>query len=188
MATSEVAIVNNALGMLGDKPIVALDESSDRASLASRLYATIRDSVLRAYPWNFAIRRVALAQSADVPSWEYKYQYALPSNPYCLKVLETNIDDTDAWRIEGRFLLTDAKAVKIRYIAKIEDPVQFDDLFTEAFTAKLALEMAYALTSNKSLTDSLYQLYKEKLKEARATDASENSSRTTQTSTLTDVR
>ena len=92
MAT-EVSICANALRRLGDDPITSLTDDTERARLCNAFYAPARDLVLRAHPWNFAITRATLAQLSDTPAFEYSYQYALPTSPLCLRVLQMEYQD-----------------------------------------------------------------------------------------------
>src|SRR5207245_9076015 len=59
--TSEVDICSYALRLIGDQPITALTDNSDRARLCNSIYALTRDATLRAHPWNFATYRAAVA-------------------------------------------------------------------------------------------------------------------------------
>ena len=92
MAT-EVSICSNALRRLGDAPITSLTDDTERARLCNSFYVPSRDLVLRSHPWNFAVTRPTLAQLSDTPAYEYSYQYALPNDPYCLRVLEMQYKD-----------------------------------------------------------------------------------------------
>lgn len=132
---SEVDICSYALRLIGDQPITAMADNSDRARLCNSIYALTRDATLRAHPWNFATFRAALVTATrstgtnpivtTFPAYEYTQAYALPNGTgtdpvtdpfYCLRVLYTSFDmpdrwdqygvRTDSWRIEGRFLLT----------------------------------------------------------------------------------
>ena len=60
MPLVDVDIVNDALGELGEEPIVTMTDTTKRAKLANRIYARTRDYVLRVYNWNFATVRVEL--------------------------------------------------------------------------------------------------------------------------------
>jgi len=51
MAT-EVSICSNALRRLGDDPITALTDDTERARLCNAFYVPSRDLVLRSHPWN----------------------------------------------------------------------------------------------------------------------------------------
>ena len=86
MAT-EVSICSNALRRLGDDPITSLTDDSERARLCNAFYEDARDACLRSHPWNFAITRASLTQLSDSPVYGYDYQFALPTDPYCLRVL-----------------------------------------------------------------------------------------------------
>lgn len=173
MSVTEVSLCANALRKLGDQPITSLSDDSDRARLANALYAPTRDSVLRAHPWNFAMKRVQLAQVQTGPAWGWTYAYSLPSD--CLRVITTDLDeDLTPWVVEGRQLLTDASTVKLAYIAQITDTAVFDALFADTLTDRLAYEFALAITAKSDLAKLFYQSYQLKLKEARSIDGIEN--------------
>ena len=104
MATSVVQIVNNALVRIGANSITALTENSEAARAANVIYEQVRDATIRDHVWNFAVKRVQLAQDTETPAFEYSYQYALPSD--CLRVLQMQ-EKTMVYKIEGRKLLTD---------------------------------------------------------------------------------
>jgi hypothetical protein len=76
--TSVVAIINNALNIIGASNITDLGENSKTARVMNQMYESIRDDVFRAHPWNCLIRRATLAQSVTAPEFDYAYQYALP--------------------------------------------------------------------------------------------------------------
>jgi hypothetical protein len=181
MTTSVVSICNTALDLLGADTITSLADDSKAARFCARNYERVRDAVLRAYPWNCAIARAALAALAEAPAWGYGKQYPLPEGPepaYCLRVLAINgeVDFGLAYKIEGRRILTDEDApLDILYIARIEDPARFDALLIDAIAARLALDAAYPLAGSVSLAQSMSQAYAEKIAEARQVDSQEGS-------------
>lgn len=79
---SEVDICNMALGHLGDTATVSSinpPEGSAQAEHCARFYPIARDALLEMASWNFAMRRVKLAQLGQ--TWpEWKYAYALPGD------------------------------------------------------------------------------------------------------------
>jgi hypothetical protein len=124
MASSPVQICNAALLKLGAERINSLSESNKRARLFNERYNSIRKEVLRAHPWNFAIRRASLARLPESPAYEYDFQYQLPND--CLRVLETEADKDNPsgdilgnsvtkFKIEGRRLLTNATSITNGY-------------------------------------------------------------------------
>lgn len=191
MAESEVDLCNAALALVGGPEISALTDTIPAAGLVRRLYARTRDHVLRAGAWNFATRRVSLVASVATPAYEYAYQFPLPTDPYCLRVLGTSLepsDDTSLWRVEGRVLVTDDSAVSIRYLARVTDVGTFDSMFETALIYKLAQGIAEALSSKTSMGAAMRELYERELKEARTVDAQESSPRRAASRTLLDVR
>ena len=191
MAT-EVSICSNALRILGDDPITSLTDDTERARLCNSLYEPARDAVLRSHPWNFAITRATLGQLSTTPAYEYAYQYSLPTDPYCLRVLSMEYQDY-VFKIEhlagtGRVLLTDEGTAKILYIARVSDTAQFDSLFVDTLTAKMALELSFPVTNSVTLQAQMQKLYQLKLSEARSIDGQEGFMDDLVSDTLTDFR
>lgn len=194
MAASVVAICNQALALLGADRITDLGDDSQPARLCSVFYEPARDAVLRAYPWNFAIRRAALAALTSTPAWGHDLEYQLPEGPtpeHCLRVLDVYLADerNEPWRVEGRKILTSLTApLYISYVARITDPAQYDPLFVKALAARLAVELAYPITASSSMLDLVSRLYTQALNEARVTDAQESSPETVSATDWLDVR
>jgi hypothetical protein len=191
MAT-EVSICSNALRKLGDDPITSLTEDTERARLCNAFYESSRDSLLRSHPWNFAITRATLAQLSTTPAYGFSYQYALPTDPYCLRVLEMEYQDyifkIENLATEGRVLLTDESTAKILYIARITDTSLFDSLFVDLLTAKLSINLAYAITGSLKVQEQMYLLYTKILSEARSVDGQEGFIDDLVSDTFTDFR
>src|SRR5258708_1820963 len=113
LPTSDTDICNMALVGLGAEPIAALGDNTDRARQCNILYGPARDAVMRAYPWRCLRSRAVLSPissvivsggittiSYPVQAWPTQintFAYQLPTDPYCLKVLHTNTEDTDDW-------------------------------------------------------------------------------------------
>lgn len=168
MADSDVAIANAALLYLGDLRIASLDEDTDRARLVSGLYAIARDGLLVSAPWRFALVRQDLAALAAEPVYGYTTAFAYPTDPPCLMALDTSEDSTwpgepewpwspdgKAWAVESlngdTVILSDASALSLRYIARMEDPVKFSEPFTQALIAKLRAELCYPILQKADL-------------------------------------
>lgn len=87
-----VQLVNNALVMLGEGPITDLTDDTDKARVMNGLYVPTLDAKLLDGDWNFANTRAALTPLTATPLWGWSFMHALPSDPYCLRVLATDID------------------------------------------------------------------------------------------------
>lgn len=191
MAT-EVSICSNALRRLGDSPITSLTEDSERARLCNAFYEPSRDAVLRSHTWNFAITRASLAKLSDAPAFEYANQFALPTDPFCLRVLKMEFEDYE-FKIEnlagqGRVLLTDEGTANIIYIARITDPSLFDSMFVDVLTSKLTVDLAYPITNSTTLQAQMQRIYERKLSEARSLDSTEGSTDSLISNVFTDFR
>lgn len=198
---STVDIANFALNNLGASNIVSLDENSKAARIVNQRYEAVRDAVFRAHPWNCLIQRAELAQETDTPAFGYAYQYALPSDPYCLRVLEfsngtlsypqdnmkSNIGGP-VYVIEGRKLLTDEGIAKIKYIGRVTDPQQYDASLVEAISARLAAEICYAITGSTTMIQIQTSLYEAKITEARFNDATEGATQRLEASDFIESR
>ena len=167
---SVVDICNGALNQLGASTILSLTEDSKNARLCNARYTQVRDSLFRSHFWNCLIKRVELARDTATPSWGFSYQFTLPAD--CLRVITILNYDYD-YKIEGRKILANHATVKIQYVARIEDPNQYDELLRETISAALAADIAYAITSSNPTASNMYTLFQDKLREARFVDATE---------------
>ena len=186
---SDAELCTLALYELGQEGINNVDDGTKRSILCKYFYPIIRDAVLRAYPWNFAITRQALAQEDDVPLYGFTYSYALPTLPYCLRALEMEETANDAtFKIEGRHLYTDEGTVNLKYIARITNAGLYDSLFREVLIARMAATLAYPMTRTQSIAQTMWALYEAKLREARTQDGMEGTVDSYESDDLTSVR
>ncbi len=168
---SEVNICNRALLRIDGAPITSLNDESKEAVACKLIFDMIRDEVLVAHPWNFALSSSQLQLVDSTPINGYAHEYSLPSD--CLRVLQTDQDDYYPWKIEGKRLFTDASGIVIRYIRREEDTTVFAPMFTGALTLRLASELAYPVCGSTTRGGDLLQEYMLFLKEAKLRDGQE---------------
>ena len=182
---SVVDICNSALNQIGASNIISLTEDSKAARICNQRYNFVRDSVFRSHPWNCLTTRIKITPDTAAPAFEFTKQFTLPTNPFCLRVLQ--LSDTDIlYKIEGRKLLCNESTIEMIYIGRVEDGNQYDLLLIEALAAALAADLAYPLVGSSSLGANMYQLYQNKLTEARFVDATEDND--INTSVISDSR
>jgi len=185
MATSDIAIANRALTKLGVARIISFGDNNEQARALQSMYTIVRDSELRAYTWNFSIKRASLAALVDVPEFDWARQFQLPAD--CLRLLWAgnfypgpNLSDFSnaPWKeyeIEGRSIVSNLPApLRIRYVAQITDPTFFDPLFGEALACKLAIELAESLTASSTNRQQAWNEYKQAITKALRSDAIES--------------
>ena len=162
MPTTSTQICNLALARIGARRILAIDNSSVESRACLLNYETTRDEVLRAHRWNFAIKRAELSALVDDPSFGWAKQFQLPAD--CLRVLQLNgweaNQDPKRWEIEGRLLLCDlSESVQIKYIYRNENAHEYDPIFVQALSCKLAHAIAKEISGSSGLATEQLQEY-----------------------------
>lgn len=171
--TTAVSICSNALLMLGDNPISSFDESNDRARLASNLWPTARDYVLRSHPWNCATKRVVLSPETTTPAFDWTQQFLLPGD--CLRVLSVGLDgERPSYKVEGGKILMDDTICRLRYIWRNETPASWDSMLVWGMTVSMRAIFAYGIAQSATLEQVIDQALREVLRKARATDGQED--------------
>lgn len=171
MPYSLIERCNSALASLGARSVTSLVEESKEARLCALRAEPVRDALLRAHPWNFAMKRAELPALAEGTGDASRFQ--LPAD--CLIVRRVEAAEPDAWSVEGRTLIAPVPPpAAVRYTARITDPTQWDALFAECFAAKLAAELAVAVTGSRGEEAHREKLYLGKLADARRNDAQES--------------
>lgn len=181
---SNVEIANRALTKIGAKRLIALSDNTPDGRAVASMFTIVRDAELRAHTWRFSVKRAQLAALAAAPEFGFAYQYRQPAD--CLKIIEVGDfypgadltdyvnADTSPYAFEGGLILTDyAAPLKLRYVARIEDPTLFDALFVESFACKLAMELAEPLTQSSTKRELAQREYASAIKEAARASAIE---------------
>jgi len=188
---SQVDLANESLLLLGASTITSFADDDSNAVLVNRFYGSERDALLRSHRWNFAIGTANLASLAATPLIDWKFKFTLPTDPYCLRILDVRTVTGDIYldfAIQGRELYTEESTVDITYVQRVEDPTQFDALFYQALVFRLAWKMAYPVTRSSATMSLMGQMYDAVVRDARTVDSQEGTPEIIATDTLTDVR
>ncbi len=185
MAASNVAIANLALTKLGDLRILNLTDNTKPAREVNAVFDMTRDYLQRRFSWRFCIKRANLAADTRVPLWDWAYQYPIPTD--CMRILQVgqwypSPDMSDListggqeYVLEGKYILSNqAGPLKLRYLSRVTDPVQFDAAFDMAFSAYLAYILAEPLTASAEQKQMAYNDYRNAIKDAVIANAIEN--------------
>ena len=185
MAASNVAIANLALTKLGDLRILNLTDNTKPAREVNAVFDMTRDYLQRRFSWRFCIKRANLAADTTVPLWDWSYQYPIPAD--CMRILQVgqwypspDLSDListggQEYVVEGKYILSNqAGPLKLRYLSRVTDPVQFDAAFDMAFSAYLAYILAEPLTASAEQKQMAYNDYRNSIKDAVIANAIEN--------------
>jgi hypothetical protein len=167
---SVVDICNGSLNQLGATTILSLTEDSKNARLCNSRYTQVRDALFRTHPWNCLQKRTELAADTTAPAWGFTNAFTLPSD--CLRLLRI-LDYDSNYKVEGRKILSNSSGMKILYVARITDPNEYDELLRETLSASLGADIAFGVTSNNQTAKNMYELFKDKLRDARFVDSTE---------------
>lgn len=195
--TTDVALANLALGHLGeDASISQLNppEGSPHAEQAAQFYPVARDALLEMHPWNFATRRVALAELATNPCTRWAHAYALPSNVLAVfgvyEYEAQDDDDVNDFEIEtdalgNRVLYTAIADAKIHYTVSVSDVTRFSPLFSTALSFLLAAYLAGPVLkgeTGRTVAQAMMQTAMGWLAQARTSDAKQRRNQRTRES------
>lgn len=173
MSATQVSICSNALLMLGAQTISAIDENSDRARIASNLYESTRDSLLRSHPWNCAVKRVVLAPDTAAPVTDYDAQFTMPAD--CLRILQVGEDGYEVdYKSESGKILCSGTSLALRYIWKNTTESTWDVMLVEAMELSMAAKMAYPITMSASMADLMARKLEMFMKRCRAVDGQDD--------------
>lgn len=156
MALSKLQIWNMAIAELPDARIDTLDEVSVAAEACADQYQPAIELLLEDHPYDFATRRLPLAQVVNDRAAEWLYAYQLPKDmaqPLAVLPYDTRDAGAATYRFIGRsrslesvepFRIAGAKLYAIREAAVLEYVTNSptEDQFTAKFARALALELA----------------------------------------------
>jgi hypothetical protein len=188
---SKVDLANESLLLLGANTITSFTDNDSNAVLVNRFYESERDALLRSHRWNCAVTTANLAALVATPIIDWEYKFTMPTDPYCLRVLDVRTVTGDIkldFEIQGREIFTEESAVDITYVKRLEDATQFDSLLYQALVFRLAWKLAFPITRSSGVMQQMAQLYDAVVRDARTIDSQEGTPEVIETDTLTDVR
>lgn len=178
--TSEVEIVNIALGKLGVSRLASLDDEGQAAELARQQYPNARDELQRQFPWCFCTTRTELSAAGGTPPFGYDTWFDLPAD--YLRILSVNEDEDANWRIESRYdtgavviLVDQPSPIRVRYSRRVTQVPRFDPNFISALSYKLAMDWAEPLSRSAALSARLEKKFSEAIVAAYSADSMERS-------------
>lgn len=180
---SKAQICNLALAHLKQTKttIANLDTDKGNTAVQCRIHYDIaRRFVLTDHDWNFATKRVALADVGNPPAlWAYRYDD--PSDSLKIReiervskledpipfVVESNLDDS------GLSVITDRAGAIAVYTYDVVNPSLFSPGYVSTFSWYLASELVPALSGSEKTQEACLTVYRNLLAGSQATDSGE---------------
>ena len=159
MAISKTELINKSLTLLGAAPITSIDDDTNNARIVNRVYESALRSILSECKWNFATKRALLSIVTDTMAWYYTNEVYVYQKPIdMIRIFGTNDDDA-IWREEGDFIISDTSGLGVIYVFYLDNPDKYPAQFIEAFSDKLASEIAYMVLNSASKAEEMYKKY-----------------------------
>lgn len=181
---NKIEIINFALRLIKQSPIVDEADQNERARVASDMYEMTRQTIFAACDWHCLRHRRKLTQDSEPPDFGFKYRYLLPVN--CLRVVAVQHEQDGffipyadglfpddlpydlTYTVERDYLLSNSPECYLLYLTDEQDVTKYDALLVNAFAYLLALNMAIPLSADSTLTTALENKYAYFLKTAKA--------------------
>jgi hypothetical protein len=172
------SICDQAMTWIGADRLVDNTNESMMIEWLEINYEPLRDSVLEERTWSFATTRVLSESDTLNETSPAYYEHDMPEE--WLKVFRVYSDSELAnqidWYFEGGKVLCRHATVYLWGLIKIEDINLYPKSFVQALAARVAAELAYTVTKSRTLAETMWMLYSEKLKEAAARDGAQGRS------------
>lgn len=180
---TKIGIISNALILLGEKPLNALNDNRYGATVGANLFEMIYENELQSNRWRFAMAKVALSKLTNVPLNEWQFAYQLPAE----MLLPIGVFPICDYEIYAEHLYTDAASVALDMMFK---PAVGDipAYFATLLTYRLARDMAKPITESGTTGDRWGRDYVEQRNVALFADAQGRPSKPVYRSPFTDVR
>jgi hypothetical protein len=173
---TSIDVCNLALSYLGNtREISSMAEQSTEAILCNRFYNISRESLLKMYPWNFAVKDAALTRASSIVDGEtvyetnnsFQYVYGYPDD--CLRVLKVMsandgneiVNDYNicyaSVSLDMKRIACDISEAQAQYIVDIQDVTAMPSEFIDALSLMLATRLALPLTSSGQMAQAIQQ-------------------------------
>jgi hypothetical protein len=175
MALSDIALCSRALIRLGAQPITSFDDGTAESEIAGALFGVVRDALLSAYSWSFALGQANLSRLESAPLADYQYAFQLPSD--FLRAMSAGAGGRGRglnYRITRNVLHSNADVVTLTYIFR-PDEEEFPPYFDSVLISKLSAEFCIPVTENTSRAETLTRMADLEFQRARQIDAQQDS-------------
>lgn len=167
MIIDKVAIGNQALANLGQRPIQTFDQPGVSAESCRLRYDEARLQALAGAPWGFATSWVQGQQLLIEPKPGYSCAFAYPSEALQVFFIahDPDIEDAPGFAVTdrpdggGKIISTNEAAPVFVYTRDKEDVTTFDQEFIQALAWLLASKIAMPITKSIKIQQSAWNMW-----------------------------
>lgn len=163
MASSDIDIASQALGLLRANTISSFDEGTNEADIAKLYYEDFAQDILTRHPWSFATKKRRINQTT-APLNEWRYAHIVPAEALRIwavynsgQVGATPVNHYDIQAPDGkRVIMSNNPDLWLEYTVYTDEtnwPGYFTHFAIYAFAALIALPV----TDDDSLAQQMYQ-------------------------------
>lgn len=165
---SDVGICNSGVVKVGGETISSFTDGTRTSNLLQAQYPILRDEVMRAAAWRFALTQRTLGvPNATAPLFDYMAAYDIPND--ILRVWKVATPD---WtEIGNQILCNKTDGIDCLCVFQNTDPTSWDAQFAEALAWRVAQEVAMALVQSAPLAKSMGDNYEKAVATARSANA-----------------
>ncbi len=166
-------VANEALGILGVKPISDIADAGTLPEACRRMFPITKKALFRSHPWNCLLSRVTTAPEVATPAWGFTYKHKLPTG--CLKLWRINGMRLpyNKFRVEQGFILANVDYLELLFVKDTVDYSLLDPNLYEALAYKFAMKMHRLVGAKTKNVQDLKALYDEFLGDAILSDSAE---------------
>ncbi|KAA3527049.1 hypothetical protein GOZ96_04730 [Agrobacterium vitis] len=178
----KLSLYREALRHIGAERLASLTEARPERVLLDDVWDSTVRTVLTEGLWNFATRTVLLDYDEDIDvQLGFEYGFSKPTD--CIRTTGMSEngsfnDGLEDWKDENAYIYANITSIYLQYVS---DDVNYglnvgvwSEQFSRAVAAHLSYQIALPVTSSENTRNTMWQMYKRLLKDAKALDASED--------------
>lgn len=162
MATTDIDIASQGLGLCRGAPISSFSEGTNEADIAGQFYGTFIKDIFSRYPWSFALKKRQLSRDGTAPVNEYLYSFVVPAEVERIFAVYASGSVgakpiTTGWDRVGNFIFTNNPELWAEYtVYKPES--QWPGYFIQLAIHMFATLIAVPYADDRDLRNDLHQI------------------------------
>lgn len=166
-------VANEALGILGVKPITDIMDTGTLAEACRRMFPVTKKSLFRSHPWNSLLARATTSPDAKTPVWGFSYRHKLPTG--CMRLWKINGFRLPykQFRVESGFILANDNYLELLFVKDTDNYSTLDPSLYEALAYRLAIKIHRLVGAKTKNIGDVIQTYQDVLGDAILADSAE---------------